>query len=65
MAVIDSLDWVHVRIETVRGRMHSKWQREGSTSTLEVEVLVGAEAVATGLCAGSRLHKQSHFPELH
>jgi alpha-L-rhamnosidase len=43
-AVIDSLDWVRVRIETVRGRVQSKWQRQGKTLTLEVEVPVGAEA---------------------
>jgi len=43
-AVIDSLDWVQVRIETVRGRVQSKWQRHGKTLTLEVEVPVGAEA---------------------
>ena len=43
-AVIDSLEWVRVRIETVRGRVQSKWQRHGKTLTLEVEVPVGAEA---------------------
>jgi alpha-L-rhamnosidase len=43
-AVIDSLEWVRVRIETVRGRVQSKWQRKGKTLTLEVEVPVGAEA---------------------
>jgi alpha-L-rhamnosidase len=43
-AVIDSLEWVRVRIETVRGRVQSKWQRQGKTLTLEVEVPVGAEA---------------------
>lgn len=43
-AVIDSLEWVRVRIETVRGRVQSNWQRQGKTFTLEVEVPVGAEA---------------------
>ena len=43
-AVIDSLEWAGVRIETVRGRVRSKWQRQGKTLTLEVEVPVGAEA---------------------
>jgi alpha-L-rhamnosidase len=43
-AVIDSLEWVRVRIETVRGRVQSKWQRQGKILTLEVEVPVGAEA---------------------
>ncbi len=43
-AVIDSLEWVCVRIEAVRGRVRSKWQRQGKTVTLEVEVPVGAEA---------------------
>jgi alpha-L-rhamnosidase len=43
-AVIDSLEWVRVRIETVRGRVQSRWQRQGKTLTLEVEVPVGAEA---------------------
>ena len=43
-AVIDSLEWVRVRIQTVRGRVQSKWQRQGMTFTLEVEVPVGAEA---------------------
>jgi len=43
-AVIDSLEWVRVRIETVRGRVQSTWQRQGKTLILEVEVPVGAEA---------------------
>jgi alpha-L-rhamnosidase len=43
-AVIDSLEWVRVRIETVRGRVQSKWQRQGKDFVLEVEVPVGAEA---------------------
>jgi alpha-L-rhamnosidase len=43
-AVIDSLEWVHVRIETVRGRVQSRWQRQGKDLALEVEVPVGAEA---------------------
>jgi alpha-L-rhamnosidase len=43
-SVIDSLQWVHVRTETVRGRVQSKWERHGKTFTLEVEVPVGAEA---------------------
>ena len=43
-AVIDSLEWVSIRIETVRGRVRSKWQRQGKTFSLEVEVPVGAEA---------------------
>jgi alpha-L-rhamnosidase len=43
-AVIDSLEWVRVRIETVRGQVFSKWQRKGRNLTLEVEVPVGAEA---------------------
>ena len=43
-AVIDSLEWVRVRIETVRGRVQSKWERQGKTLRLEGEVPVGAEA---------------------
>ncbi len=43
-AAVDSLEWVRVRIETVRGRVQSKWQRHGKTFTLEVEVPFGAEA---------------------
>ncbi len=43
-AVFDSLEWAGVRIETVRGRVQSKWQRRGTTFTLDVEVPVGAEA---------------------
>ncbi|HOX84505.1 MAG TPA: family 78 glycoside hydrolase catalytic domain [bacterium] len=43
-AVIDSLDWVQVIIETVRGRLQSKWQRQGKTFSLQVEVPVGAQA---------------------
>ena len=43
-AVIDSLEWVRVSIETVRGRVQSNWQRLGKSFTLEVEVPVGAEA---------------------
>lgn len=43
-AVLDSLKWVRVAIETVRGRVQSKWRRQGKTFTLEVEVPVGAEA---------------------
>jgi alpha-L-rhamnosidase len=43
-AVIDSLEWARVRIETVRDRVQSKWQGQGKTFTLEVEVPVGAEA---------------------
>jgi alpha-L-rhamnosidase len=42
-SVIDSLQWVRVRIETVRGRVQSKWERHGKTFTMEVEVPVGAE----------------------
>jgi alpha-L-rhamnosidase len=43
-AVINSLEWVRVGIETVRGRVRSHWQRQGKTLTLEVEIPVGAEA---------------------
>ncbi len=43
-AAIDSLEWVRVRIETVRGRLQSKWERRGKTLTLDLEVPVGAEA---------------------
>jgi alpha-L-rhamnosidase len=52
-AVIDSLEWVRVRIETVRGRVQSKWQRQGKTFTLEVEVPVGAEAEVHVPAAGA------------
>ena len=52
-AVIDSLEWVRVRIETVRGRVQSKWQRQGMTFTLEVEVPVGAEAEVHVPAAGA------------
>ena len=52
-AVIDSLEWVRVRIETVRGRVQSKWQRQGKTLTLEVEVPVGAEAEVHVPAAGA------------
>jgi alpha-L-rhamnosidase len=50
-AVIDSLEWVRVRIETVRGRVQSKWERQGKNYTLEVEVPVGAEAEVYVLAA--------------
>jgi alpha-L-rhamnosidase len=43
-AVIDSLEWVRVSVETVRGRVRSQWQRQGKTFALEVEVPVGSEA---------------------
>jgi alpha-L-rhamnosidase len=52
-AVIDSLEWVRIRIETVRGRVQSKWQRDGKTITLEVEVPVGAEAEVHVPAAGA------------
>ncbi len=52
-AVINSLEWVRVRIETVRGRVQSKWQRQGRTLTLEVEVPVGAEAEVHVPAAGA------------
>ena len=52
-AVIDSLEWAGVRIETVRGRVRSKWQRQGKTLTLEVEVPVGAEAEVHVPAAGA------------
>ena len=42
--VTDPLSWVRVGIETVRGRIRSAWQRQGTDFTLEVEVPVGAEA---------------------
>jgi alpha-L-rhamnosidase len=49
--VIDSLEWVRVTIETVRGRVQSKWERQGKNYTLEVEVPVGAEAEVYVLAA--------------
>jgi alpha-L-rhamnosidase len=52
-AAIDSLEWVRVRIETVRGRVQSRWQRQGKTLTLEVEVPVGAEAEVHVPAAGA------------
>ncbi|HTP12524.1 MAG TPA: family 78 glycoside hydrolase catalytic domain, partial [Bacteroidota bacterium] len=52
-AVIDSLEWVRVSIETVRGRVQSKWQRHGETFTLEVEVPVGAVAEVHVPAAGA------------
>jgi alpha-L-rhamnosidase len=52
-AVIDSLEWARVRIETVRGCVQSKWQRQGKTFTLEVEVPVGAEAEVHVPAAGA------------
>ena len=52
-AVIDSLEWVHVRIETVRGRVQSRWERQGRIFTLEVVVPVGAEAEVHVPAAGA------------
>jgi alpha-L-rhamnosidase len=52
-AVIDSLEWVRVRIETVRGRVQSKWQRQEKTFALEVQVPVGAEAEVHVPAAGA------------
>jgi alpha-L-rhamnosidase len=52
-AVIDLLEWVSVRIETVRGPVQSKWQRHGKSLTLEVEVPVGAEAEVYVPAAGT------------
>jgi alpha-L-rhamnosidase len=43
-AMTDSLDWVRVRVETVRGRVQSEWRRSGATLTLIVEIPVGADA---------------------
>ncbi|HUI65587.1 MAG TPA: alpha-L-rhamnosidase C-terminal domain-containing protein [Bacteroidota bacterium] len=51
--VVDSLKWVPVRIETVRGRTESKWQRQGKTLTPEVEIPVGAEAEVHVPAAGA------------
>jgi len=43
-AVVDSLHWVRVSVETARGRVRSAWERQGKRYALEVEVPVGAEA---------------------
>jgi alpha-L-rhamnosidase len=43
-ALVDSLEWATVRTETVRGRVQTRWQRQGKNLTLEVEVPVGSEA---------------------
>jgi len=43
-AVIDSLEWVQVRVETVLGPIESRWQRRGNTLALDVNVPVGTEA---------------------
>jgi alpha-L-rhamnosidase len=51
--VIDSLEWVRSRIETVHGRVRSKWARQGKTVTLDVEVPVGAEAEVHVPAAGA------------
>ncbi len=61
-AVIDSLEWVKVRIETVRGRVQCKWQRQGKSFILELKVPVGAEAEVHIPAAGADKVFESGVP---
>ncbi|HUI10828.1 MAG TPA: family 78 glycoside hydrolase catalytic domain [Bacteroidota bacterium] len=61
-AVTDSLQWARVSIETVRGRVQSRWQRQGKTLSLDVEVPVGAEAEVHVPAADARRVFESGVP---